>query len=300
MSDQADSLRQLVRSTVEAHPALQPGVPLFVVSGGKRGVGTSTVAVQLAQELARLGKRAVLVDANPAQPDLTNRLDISRGGCLGDVLSGKRSVVEVLTPISDRLRLLPGRWNAEAPPELHRLAVKRFLEELRKLHSHADVVVLDAGDGMSPWVQWLWKAAQQILLITSAEASSVTESYATIKLAPWGDVDGKLRLVVNRAEDRSVADRVGNNFAATCRQFLGIKVGSHATITNAKETEPAKVSRRVGRDDQAFTQSVRLLAAELMSTCLVMQDRVIRQNAPQKQTIVQTELATEKPLQNSK
>jgi len=275
MSDQADSLRKLVRKTLQAHPALQPGVPVVVLSGGQHEAGASTVSLQLAHELAQLGKHAVLVDANLSEPKLTSQLAVARGGgSLGDVLSGSRSVIEVLTPISDRVSLLPGRWDPSAPPELHRVALQRFLGEVRALHSHADVVIVDVGDGMSPWVQQMWQAAQQILLVTTTEPAAVTESYATIKLAPWGDVDGKLRLVVHGVQDITEADRVGMNFAATCRQFLGIKIGPHATLTKSIEGDPA--GARVGSDDRAFTQSVRLLAADLMSNCLVLATRTSR------------------------
>ena len=295
MPDQADSLRQLVRKTVQAHPALEPGVPIWVLSGGKPGVGTSTVSLQLARELASLGKRAVLVDANPSQPDLTSRLAKTRGGSLSDVLAGKRSVVEVLTPLGKRVRFLPGRWDPHAPPELHRLAMKRFMDQIRSLHSHADVVLLDAGDGMSPWVQWLWKAAQQILLVTTAEPAAITESYATIKLAPWGDVDGKMRLVVNRAEDKRAADQVGNNFAATCRQFLGLKVGPHAIVSHDKDLAEDQTAYRpaasshLGRGDRPFTQSVRLLAADLMSTSLILASHTARRTARDSATNPPTE-----------
>lgn len=297
MSDQADSLRELVRTTVQAHPALEPGVPLIVLSGGRRGVGTSTLSLQLAKEIAQLGKRAVLIDANPTQPDLTNRLDLKQGDSLGDVLAGNRSAAEVLTPISERLRFLPNRWDAETPPELHRLAVKRFLGEIRSIHSHADIVLLDAGEGMSPWVGWLWKSAQQILLVTNTEESSIKESYATLKLAPWGDVDGKLNFVVNQASNPKASEQIAKNFAATCRQFLGIKIGPHAIIPQAASNLES-TTKTTDESDREFIQSLRLLAADLVSTQLVLQDRIARRK-PALQNNLPSE-QSEKSLQNSK
>ncbi|MCH2115171.1 MAG: adenylyl-sulfate kinase [Pirellulales bacterium] len=272
MFDQADPLRNLVRTTVQAHPALRPGVPLVVLTGGPSVVGTSTVALQLTRELAQLGKRAVLVDADLVQTKLTRQLGVARSGCLADVLAGNRSAVEVLAPVCDQVCLLPGRWDPSAPPELHRLALQRFFSEVRNLHSRADVVVLDAGEGMSPWVQQMWQAAQQILMITSTDSKEVTETYAMIKLAPRDDVDGKLRLVVTGAEDRAGAERVGVNFAATCRQFLGVKIGPHVTLARSTAPDSANASTRRVSDDRAFTQSVRSLAADLMSHCLVLAD----------------------------
>ena len=256
MSDQADLLRQLVRETVKEHPQLQPGVPMVVVSGGKGGVGASTVAIALVRQLAQLGQRAVLVDANPFQPDLATQVGAEVQGCLADVLAGSRSAVEVLQPLGTSVRLLPGRWAASTPPEMNHTAVNRLLTELRALHSHADFVVLDAGSGVSPWVEQLWKAAQQILLVTDCEPVAVMDSYAAVKLAPWGDVDGKVRLVVNRCDDVNFAEQVGQRFAATSRRFLGLQIAETVAISSRAEDNT---------EGDTFHRSVRQLAAEVIS-----------------------------------
>ena len=281
MSDQADALRQLVRKTVEAHPSLAPGVPLVVLSGGKHGVGTSTVAWQLSQELARLGKSTVLVDANPLNPRLSRNVNTSYSGTLAEVLSGTKSIGEVLLPVSERFQFLPGRFEEQAAPELNRMAVIRFLTQVRSIHEHADVVLLEAGEGMSPWVQWLWKAAQQIYLVTKPDAAAVKDSYATLKMAPWGDVDGKISLIVNDVSDSNQAGQIGQNFSATCRQFLGMNVNPHAIIAHAEDIESTGDSLLAEENCRAFTQSVRLLAAELTSSCLLVSHRMPRGAAPQ-------------------
>ncbi len=268
MSDQADRLRQLVRETVEQHPALAPGVPLVVLSGGKGGVGVSTVATELAGELASLGKRSVLVDANPLQPDIATQLGLDVHGCLADVLDGSRSAVEVLRPLGESIQLLPGRWAPDTPPELNRTAIKRLLDELRSLHTQADVVLLDAGSGMSPWVQQLWKSAQQILLISTAESVAVMDSYAAVKLSPWGDVDGKIRLVINQCDDAQTAKTIGDRFEATCRRFLGLQISPAATLATRPDIVATVTQQFEQASDREFRQTIRLLAADVMSATL--------------------------------
>ncbi len=279
MPDQADILRQLVRQTVHSLPMLEPQVPLVVVSGGARGVGTSTVTWQLAQELASLGQRVVLVDADLTQPDLTQRLATTRSGCLGDVLSGARTAVEVIAPVGERLGFLPACWEPAAPPDLQYPSVQHFLGELGNLGSQADVVLLDAGQGMSPWGQCLWQAAQQILLVTSTRPTVVTDSYAMIKQAAGDAAESKLRLVVNQGEDPDTATRVGQKFQATCRQFLGLQID--APVTLPLPAEPAgSGDRSLGDENREFHQAVRLLAADLLRQYLVVSHRLQRPTAP--------------------
>ncbi|NOY42885.1 MAG: MinD/ParA family protein [Planctomycetes bacterium] len=271
MRDQADKLRQLVRKTIKEHPRLEPGVPFVVLNGGNAGVGTSTVAIQLVQELAQLGKRAVLVDANPKQPDIAAQLGIEARGSLADVLDGRRSVVEVLEPINDSVCLLAGRWAPNSPPEINHEAVSRLLTELRRLHAKADVAIIDAGSGMSPWATQLWRAAHQVLLVTTPDSDAVTDSYATVKLSPYVELAEKLRLVVNRCDDHHTAQQIGNRFATTCQQFLGIDVGETITVASNTATDaPGRIRIRTSRLNNAFEQSVRLLAADVLSSCLVL------------------------------
>lgn len=261
MSDQADHLRELVRQAAEARPVLGPGLPFVVLSGGTAGVGTSTLAIQLARELARLGKRAVLVDANLSRPQLAEWLGVGAQGSMADVLSGSRSVVEVLEQVGEGVHLLPARSSTESPPDLNRVAVGRLMAELRGLGSTAEVVIVDAGHGMNPWAQRWWRAAQQVFLITTETGSAVKGSYLTVKLAPWGDADGKVRLVVNQCDHRRAAESVCDRFARTCRRFLGVHV----------EAAPAIACRAEQRGTHdAFRQSVRLLATEVVSASLVV------------------------------
>ncbi len=257
MFDQADKLRQLVRETIKENAALEPGVPLVAVSGARNGVGTSTVALRLAQELVQLGKQVVLVDGNVLNPTLADRLEISVHTGIAEVLNGARSAAEVLEPVTHGLHLLPGSSTADnPPPEMNLRALRRFVTELRTLQSYADLVVLDAGFGMSPWAERMWTAAMQVLLVTTADSISVRDAYTAVKMAPWGDVDGKLRLIVNQCDDAALADRVGDGFRSTCRQFLGMKlVGSAAQIANS--------------GSNSHRQSARLLAADVLSHTFV-------------------------------
>jgi flagellar biosynthesis protein FlhG len=263
MFDQADKLRQLVRETIKENAALEPGVPLVAVSGARPGVGTSTVAARLAQELTQLGKRVILVDANLLHPTLATEFAIESHIGIAEVLNGARSAVEALEPVGHGLHLLPAILAKDIHPDLNIKALRRLITELRTLHNTADLVVLDAGHGMCPWIERLWTAAMQILLISAPDAGSIRDAYTSVKLAPWGDVDGKLRLVVNQCDDAALAARVGDGFSSTCRQFLGMKlVGGAAQITQIT--------------NGGHRQSVRLLAADVLSHSCAYSQRMPR------------------------
>lgn len=266
MFDQADKLRELVRETVKEHAALEPGVPLVAVSGARASIGTSTTAWRLAEELARLGKQVLLVDANLAAPSLATKLGITSHAGIAEVLNGTRSLAEVLEQVTHGLHLLAGSRMGDESPDLNIRALRRLVTELRTVSNHADMVVIDAGFGMSPWVDRMWAASMQVLLVTATDAVSLRDAYSTVKMAPWGDVDGKLRLVVNRCDDQVLAERIDDRFRSTCRQFLGMKLlGSASQLPS--DPRLARDSQSIDTA-QAYRQSIRLLAADMLSHSL--------------------------------
>ena len=93
MTDQADRLRQLVHQTHAATPTQYAPRSYVVVTGGKGGVGASTVATQLAAALAQAGRRTLLVDADLRQADATKIAGVrpTSQGTLAEILAGQRT-----------------------------------------------------------------------------------------------------------------------------------------------------------------------------------------------------------------
>jgi len=84
MPDQAAKLRQVIDTAMPCAPAVATGPPMIVVTGGRAGVGTTTVAVNLAAVLADRGERVLLVEAAEQRANMREiagvRLVDSRSG----------------------------------------------------------------------------------------------------------------------------------------------------------------------------------------------------------------------------
>jgi flagellar biosynthesis protein FlhG len=270
MFDQADKLRQLVRETVQERVVLEPGIPLLAVTAAVPGAGATTLALQLARELAQFGKRIILVDGKLTSPGLATRLGLSPRGGILDVLAGRKAAVEVLEPVSEDIQLLACEAGATSP-QLQAENLRRLVIELRSLDKLADLVIVDLGSGMSPWAERLWSAALQILLVTRCDSRSLLESYATVKAASPDDLDGRLRLVINHCADTSQGHRAGENFAATCREHLGMKLLGGATLLPPDERLEA--GEESVSSSSSFRRSLRLLAADVLSQSIAVHSR---------------------------
>ncbi|MFW6170762.1 MAG: MinD/ParA family ATP-binding protein, partial [Planctomycetota bacterium] len=97
MLDQAAELRNLVSQTARDTSQRAGFVPRLVVfSGGKGGVGVSTLAINIAVALVDQGLRVVLVDADLYRADIAPLCNLPERGHVGDILSARRDIHEVL------------------------------------------------------------------------------------------------------------------------------------------------------------------------------------------------------------
>ncbi len=224
MHDQASELRQLMRQRLAAGSAHALAAPLVVVSGGKGGVGTTTVAVNLAVALARQGRRAVFVDADLDHGGHADLAAEALRGSVVDVLAGRRNMHEALERGPSGIQVLLGEWASGEACEFSAAAHDRFVAELKNLAPHADVVVVDAGSSRSPLVRRLWCAASAAVVVATTDATAIMNAYAAIKTMA---VDGQSALytLVNRSADAAEASEVHLRIAAAGRKFLARRVG---------------------------------------------------------------------------
>jgi flagellar biosynthesis protein FlhG len=219
MTDQAFHLRALVRATAQADggPAFPPPRKV-VVCGAKGGAGATTIAVNLSIALARLGSRVVLVDADMNHADIAAHCKIEARDTITDVLCARRTVHEVLTRGPAGIQIVAGAWSATCVPDCSPAAQDRLLAELDRLGRHADLVVLDVGNGLNHVVRRFWQSADAVLLVTTPDRVAIMDAYSAIKvLATNRQLD--IQTITNRA-DAQMATNVHARINAACQRFL--------------------------------------------------------------------------------
>jgi flagellar biosynthesis protein FlhG len=265
--DQADDLRQLVRQNLKPAAAMGPAPRLIVVSGGKGGVGTTTVAMNLAVALARLGNRTVWVDGDLNRGGSFDLPHGTQRGSLVDVLSGRRTIHEVLERGPAGIQILPGAWAPADLTEFSATSQFRFIADLKHLGLHADTVVVDLGSGRNHFVRRFWQVADLVLLVAAPDTAAVMESYAAIKVLLAGDTHVPLHTLVNYAEPAE-ADVIHERIANACRRFLGLQIASLGSLPASSEVPHPGASGQTHAwptAGGALAQRMETLAEELSS-----------------------------------
>ena len=231
MSDQADGLRQLIRSregqTILADSPSTMTVPTarsLVFTSGKGGVGTSNMALNLAIALGEQGQRVVLVDADFGLANLDLLCGLAPSCDLGDVLAGRKSLSEAIVPGPGSIRILPGAHGTRTMTEVLGEAPRRLAAELAELESGTDYLLIDAGSGLSQSITTLTGAADGVVLVTTPEPTSVADAHAALRRLGRPSGPSSLRVVVNQAQSNLEATDCLSRLSASSRQFLGLVV----------------------------------------------------------------------------
>jgi flagellar biosynthesis protein FlhG len=247
MSDQADSLRQLVGARRAAaafvadvgreRPAAASTPQLasprttrsLLFTSGKGGVGTSNLVLNLAIALGEMDQRVVVVDADIGLANLDLLCGLTPRYDLGDVLAGRCRLVDALVMGPGEIQIVPGAHAIRTPPEELGKPPARLVGELSELEAESDFVLVDAGSGLGPGVIMLAAAVDEAVIVSTPEPTSIADAHAAIGRFGRLTAPPRLRLLVNQAASTSEAADVLDHLIASSRQFQGAVVSPLAT-----------------------------------------------------------------------
>lgn len=244
MPDQASPLRNLLLRESATGTSLSRS-RLVVAAGGKTDVGVTTVAVNLAVALARHGLRTVLIDADLQQPAAAQLCGCALTPGLGEVLTAKRDIHEVLQRGPAGLQVISGIVHPDPNSQCTPKSQQRLLRQLYSLGKHTDVIVLDAGCAPTDLARQLWASADDVLLVTSPDVVAVMDTYATVKTmftpaTQTNRISPQLKLIVNQVHDEAQASDVFRRIDQSCQRFLELSLQLAAALPADEQTQQAQ------------------------------------------------------------
>jgi flagellar biosynthesis protein FlhG len=249
--DQADSLRQLARTLRtrdkgRAGRSDGKGVRVISVTSGKGGVGKSTVVVNLAISLARLGKRVMVIDADLGVGNIDVLLGLAPACTLNQVLAGERDLSEIIVTGPAGIKLVPAGSGVQEYTSLGHHERLRLLDELDRLEEQFDIVIIDTEAGISENVTYFNTAAQEIVVVVQPEPTSLTDVYALIKLLSTRYGERHFKVLVNMVSDTQDALDVFARLSSVTSRFLDISLDYLGCVVwDEKLVESVKRQRAV-------------------------------------------------------
>src|SRR6266404_5952803 len=153
--------------TLEELNASRP-VKVIAVTGGKGGVGKTTVSANLAVSIAAQGRDVMLV--------LNTRFH------LGHVVSGECSLEDAIVTGPHGLQIVPAASGVKRMANLTDTEQAGIIRAFSDLYHRVDVMIVDTAAGLHDSVLTFTQAAQHVLVVVGDEPASITDAYALIKV----------------------------------------------------------------------------------------------------------------------
>ncbi|HJY86526.1 MAG TPA: P-loop NTPase [Candidatus Acidoferrales bacterium] len=182
-------------------PVKDPSKKVLLVMGSKGGVGTSTVAVNLAVQLTEITeKRVGLLDFVSPLGSVALLLDLQPRYTVCDAVENVERMDDhflgsLLTPHPSGLQVLAG---TPAPDERLLSAGRALAKVVRVAQTALDYLVIDGGTYSSHWTRFAEPTPLILLIAEAREPSLWSLERQLSSLAAAGIRNGNVRVVINR------------------------------------------------------------------------------------------------------
>lgn len=268
--DQAENLRNVVKLQ---NQKMVENARIYTITSGKGGVGKSNAAVNLAVAFRRMGKRVLILDADFGLANVEVMFGTVPEYNLSDFIYGKKSIRDIITVGPMDIGFISGGSGIVGLNNLTGDQINRVVRSLSKLNQMTDILLIDTGAGVSDAVMSFVLASPEVLLVTTPEPSSLTDSYSLVKALyknpRFSPSATRIRVIANKVsseeEGRAVyekLDSVVTKFLHGNIEHLGTVLMDPALEKAVRSQQIVSVSQPSSRSARAFDEIARTLEGE--------------------------------------
>jgi flagellar biosynthesis protein FlhG len=190
----------------------------IAVTGGKGGVGKTSVALKISQQLSANAK-VLLIDCDYNLSNTAIRLGLPVKADFISLLSSEKSFDECL--YKDGNFHLLSACNGDLDLFDADFQLENFIVDILTAHeSEYDYIILDCPAGLSKGIMTLNAYCNHRLMVVTPDKSSLTDSYSLIKILNHRYGIKENHLVVNMFRDVKQYQKIVTTFCETIETFL--------------------------------------------------------------------------------
>lgn len=227
--DQAEKLRSMVKSHEGAtkEPAKRLA-RVITVTSGKGGVGKSSIAINLAMQFRKKGKSVIIFDADFGLANIEVMFGAIPKYNLADMIFRGKGFKDIIVEGPEGIGFISGGSGINGLGNMNREQVQYLVYKLKELETLADIIIIDTGAGISDSVLEFVASSGEVVLVTTPEPTSITDSYALLKaLNARESFDAeicKIKVIANRVLNYDEGKNLFSKLEVVVTKFLNINL----------------------------------------------------------------------------
>ena len=197
-------------------------VKVVAVTGGKGGVGKTTVSTNLAVSIAARGRDVMLVDADLGMANVDVLLGLHSRFHMGHVINGDCALEDAIVTGPHGLQVIPAASGIRRMANLSATEHAGLIRAFSDLYHRVDTLVIDTAAGISDSVVTFTQAAHHVLVVVCDEPASITDAYALIKVMSREHGTRHFQILANQTRRSGEGPELFRKIQRVCDRFLDV------------------------------------------------------------------------------
>ena len=254
LPDQAAGLRRIART--------RP-VKTIAVTGGKGGVGKTSVSVNLGIMLAKQGMSAMLLDADLGLANVDVLLGLNSRYDLSHVISGESTLEEIILNGPAGLKVIPASSGKDHMARLGAVEHGGLIRAFGDLSQDVEILLVDTAAGINESVVTFSRAANEVVVVVCDEPASITDAYGLIKVLNRQQGVDRFHVLANMTDAVHQGQELYHRLTRVTQRFLDVTLNYLGAIP--RDDYMRKAVRRQQAVVDAYPRSRASLAFRKMA-----------------------------------
>lgn len=223
--DQAENLRNIIKMNQQPQ---RPVARVITVTSGKGGVGKSNTAINLAIQFRQMGQRVIILDADFGLANIEIMFGTVPRHNLCDLIYQGKNIKDIITWGPGGVGFISGGSGIAGLSNLSREYLIYIIQNLAELDAIADIVIVDTGAGISDAVLEFLVASGEIILVTTPEPTSITDSYSLLKAlnrhARFSSDTSQIKVMANKVDSKEEGKALFTKLNAVVARYLKLPI----------------------------------------------------------------------------
>lgn len=267
--DQAEQLRNIIKANSRPQ---RPLARVITITSGKGGVGKSNTAINLAIQFRKMGQRVIILDADFGLANIEIMFGAVPKHNLCDLIYQGKNIKDIITWGPMEVGFISGGSGIAGMSNLSKDYLNYIIQNLVELDEMADTIIVDTGAGISDAVLEFLVASGEILLVTTPEPTSITDSYSLLKALGrhprYSSETSQIKVIANKVSDETEAETLYAKLEAVVNRYLKVPIVYLGMIPQDAQLEKAVMQQTpVSLDNPKAKSAVayETIAAKLMN-----------------------------------